>query len=171
MFKRIIEKLKAGTKADSSTKVEDNSVRQTIAKPLVVGSKPVEHRTFTETGEFIMATEFEKIWIDKNKNDNYNAADSLNDDEYLDYKLWDDMNTEAMYKKHLPNTLLFRGKNPNIIFHGGCLGCMSQRLHGLERCKGCMYFRFNGCNTNLYIKGEESAKMSGDDLKRLLGGE
>ncbi len=29
---------KAGTEADSTTKVEETSVRQTIAKPLVIGS-------------------------------------------------------------------------------------------------------------------------------------
>lgn len=130
-----------------------------------------EHRTFTETGEFTKADEFEKIWIDKNTNNNYHATDILNDDEYLDYKLWDDMNAEAMHKKHRKNTFLYCGKNPNIIFHGGCLGCLSQRLHGLERCKGCMYFRFNSSKPNLQIEGEEVEKLTAEDLNRMLGGE
>lgn len=160
MYKRLLELLKL------------KQARQPILQQCsVVGSKSVEHRTFTETGEFIKADEFEQIWIAKNRNNNYHATDILNDDEYLDYKLWDDMNTEAMYKKHCPNTLLCLGKNPNIIFHGGCLGCLSQRLHGLERCKGCMYFRFGRSKPNLHIEGEEAAKMTTEDLKRLLGGE
>ena len=133
-------------------------------------NKPVDHRSFTETGDFIKAGKFEKIWIAYHKNNNYHALHHLNDDEYLDYNLWDDMNTEAMYKKHCPNTIVFRGKNPNIIFHGGCIGCLSQRLHGFERCKRCMYFRFDSNKTNLHIKGEEAATIRGDDLKRMLGG-
>ena len=158
MFKRLLELLKL------------NNPRQPILQQCsVVGSMPVEHRTFTETGDFIKSAEFEQIWIAKNVNGNYNAADMLNDDEYLDYKLWDDMNTEMLYKKHLPKTFLCRGKNPNIIFHGACLGCLSQRLNGLERCKGCMYFRFSHNKPNLHIEGEKAAKMSSEDLKRLLG--
>ena len=160
MFKRLLKLLNL------------NTPRQPILQQCsVVGSKPVEHKTFTEAGEFIKDYEFEQIWIAKNVNNEYNAADILNDDEYLDYKLWDDMNAEMLYKKHLPNTFLFRGKNPNIIFHGGCLGCLSQKLHGLERCKGCMYFRFGKGSLNLKIDGGESAKMSAEDFKRLLGGE
>lgn len=162
MYRRLLELLKP-------TKPHQPALQQCS----VVGSKAtVEHRIFTETGEFIKASEFEQIWIAKNVKDHYHATDALNDDEYLDYKLWEDVNTEMLYKKHLPNTFLSRGKNPNIIFHGGCLGCMSQRLHGLERCKGCMYFRFGQSGkTNLHIKGEAYATISADELQGLLGGE
>lgn len=161
MFKRLLELLKM------------NNPRQPILQQCsVMGSKAtVEHKTFTETGEFIKSADFERIWIAKNVNDEYSAPQVLNADEYLDYKLWEDMNIETMYKKHLPNTRLFRGKNPNIIFHGGCLGCVSQRLHGFERCKGCQYFRYSWDKENLHIKGEDSAKLSGDDFRKLLGGE
>jgi hypothetical protein len=160
MFKRLLELLKL------------NTPRQPILQQCsVVCSNPtVEHKTFTENIEFIKSADFELIWVAKNVNDDYNAADCLNDDEYLDYKLWEDINTETMYKKRLPNTHLFRGKNPNIIFHGGCLGCMSQRLHGLERCKGCRYFRRKSGSQDLRINGEEAAKMDANELRRLLGG-
>ena len=131
----------------------------------------IEHKTFTVTGEFIKSSEFELIWVAENVKHDYAALRGLNDDEYLDYKIWEDMNIEMMYKKHLPNAHLYRGKNPNIIFHGGCLGCMSQRLHGFERCKGCQYFRCIRGKENLHIIGEESAKISGDELKRILKGE
>jgi hypothetical protein len=157
MFKRLLKLNKPG--------------RPTLQQCSVVDSRAVEHRTFTETGDFIKADEFERVWIDKNRNKNYYATDILNDDEYLDYKLWEDINIKALYKKYCPNTLLYIGKNPNIIFHGGCLGCLSQRLHGLERCKGCMYFRIIGDKPNLHIEGEEAAKTTEEDLKRLLGGE
>lgn len=160
MYKRLLELLKL------------NYFRQPILQQCsVVGSKPtVEHKTFTETGEFIKSTDFEMIWIAKNANDEYSAPQVLNDDEYLDYKLWEDMNKKLLFKKHLPNTLLFCGENPNIIFHGGCLGCLSQRNSGLERCKGCQYFRCNWGKPNLHIKGEDAATMSSDELRRLLGG-
>ena len=68
--------------------------------------------------------------------------------------------------------MLIRGSSPNIIFHGGCLGCISQRNHGIDRCKGCQYFRFNHghIKPNLHIEGEEAAIINADDFKRLLGG-
>lgn len=153
MFKRLLELLKI-----------------TNTRSIVCSNPTVEHKTFTENGEFIKSAEFEMIWINKNVNDDYNAPDCLNEDEYLDYKLWEDMNTEIMYKKYLPNNILFIGKNPNIIFHGGCLGCRSQRLHGLERCKGCKYFRWKSGSQDLKINGEESAKMNADELRKLIGG-
>lgn len=39
----------------------------------------------------------------------------------------------------------------NIVFHGGCLGCASQRLHGLGRCKGCNYFSWGSGLPDLSI--------------------
>lgn len=148
----------------------NNKSNTILEHPTVLNNVQVlEHKTFTETGEFMKANRFESIWIAKNVNNEYSETDVLNDDDYLDYNLWEDMNVEAMFKKHLPKTRLFRGKNPNIVFHGRCLGCMSQRLHGFERCKGCQYFRGNWNNPNLHIEGEESAKISGDELKNILG--
>ena len=131
-------------------------------------AETVEHKTFTETGGFIKAAQFESIWINKNVNDEYSASQVLNNEDYLDYKLWEDMNMDTMFKKHLPKARVFRGKNPNIIFHGGCLGCLSQRLYGFERCKGCQYFRCNWNNPNLRIEGEESAKISADEIMNIL---
>ncbi len=118
---------------------------------------------------FTKEDEFEQIWIAENVNHSYGAGDYLRDDDYLDYYIWEDQNSSKMHKKHLPDVVVFRGENPNIIFHGGCLGCISQRNHGIDRCKGCKYFRGNWINPNLFIDGEESAKMDGDDLKRILG--
>lgn len=147
MFKRLLGLLKL------------NNSQQPTQQCSVVDSKLVEHRSFTETGEFIKADEFEQIWIYMNRDNNYRAIDILNDNEYLDYYIWQDMNTESMYKKHRPNSRIFRGKNPNIIFHAGCLGCLSQRLHGIERCKGCIYFRFiSEKKPNLHIEGEDATK-------------
>lgn len=120
----------------------------------------MEHKALTETGEFIKAHDFEQIWIEKRVKNNYYATHVLSDDEYLDYMLWQDMNIEMMYKKHLPDTLLCRCKNPNIVFHGACLGCLSQRTNGLERCKGCLFFRHGRNKANLKIEGEEATTMS-----------
>lgn len=50
--------------------------------------------------------------------------DELTDDEYIDH---------------------YRTKSvddcPIIIFHGGCLTCISQIYDGIDRCKKCQYFR------------------------------
>lgn len=140
-------------------------------KPLQVAAPIIEHRTYTETGEFIKAEEFEAIWVYKWVKRNYNDhPNHLNDDEYLDYKIWEDLNDDIMRKKYIPNHYFVRGENPNIIFHGGCLGCLSQRLYGFDRCKGCKYFRGkNHDNPSLKIDGEEADTMSADELRKLLG--
>lgn len=125
-------------------------------------------RSFIETGEFIKSAEFELIWYAKNVNRNYDAPRVLSDDDYLDYKLWEDMNSGKLFKKHLPQMHVFNGKNPNIIFHGSCVGCMSQRLRGFDRCIGCQFFRGNWCKEDLHIKGEESATISANELMKIL---
>ena len=111
---------------------------------------------------------FERIWVSRNKDGKYGEDKKLTDTEYIDYHIWEDQNYEQLYKKHLPNITLIRGINPNIIFHGGCLGCLSQRKHGIERCEGCQYFKADWSKPNLFIEGEDSAKMGGDDFKNLL---
>lgn len=131
---------------------------------------PPIHKTFTDTGEFIKAEHFKLIWIDRcvHGKGKHETIDILTDDEYIDYELWVDLNGDALYKEQLPNAKVFSGKNPNIIFHGGCLGCLSQRLHGLERCKGCMYFRSLSRGENLKIEGEEAATMSAAELLKIF---
>ena len=56
-------------------------------------------------------------------------------------------------------------ESANVVFHGGCLGCISQRIHGIDRCKGCQYFKGNWSKPNLHIEGEEASTMSEDDFK------
>lgn len=120
-------------------------------------------------GSFTKAEEFERIWVAKNVNYEYGASYYLTDNEYIDYHIWQYQNSDKMYEKHLPNTMVMRGDNPNIIFHGHCLGCISQRNYGIDRCKGCQHFRANSSKPNLFINGEESSKINGEALKRLLG--
>lgn len=38
------------------------------------------------------------------------------------------------------------------IFHGGCLGCSSQKIHGVKRCTGCQYFEADWSLPDLKIK-------------------
>jgi len=39
-----------------------------------------------------------------------------------------------------------------VIFHGGCLTCISQGIHGLRRCNGCRYKEANWSLPNLRIE-------------------
>lgn len=114
---------------------------------------------------------FEQVFIAEEVKGHYGASKSLSDDDRINYMIWLDANHDAMYAKHLPEVRVFRGNNPNIIFHGGCLGCLSQRSHGIDRCKGCMYFKFKSDKPNLRIQGEDATKMSGEDLVKFLKGE
>jgi Fe-S cluster biogenesis protein NfuA len=122
-------------------------------------------------GTYILAEEFEKMWVDKINHRFSGMCDStgsLNDRQYIDYKVWEDTHYDAMYKKHFKNTKVFRGKNTNIIFHGGCLGCISQRQHGIDRCMGCSYFRYNNYQSDLSIKGEYADSFNQEDFKEFL---
>lgn len=112
---------------------------------------------------------FENIWIHEYKYHHLGVSKDLSDDDYIDYHIWKDINWRHMYDKHMPNARVLRGDNPNLIFHGGCLGCLSQRKYGVDRCKGCSYFRFKG-SENLFIEGENSAKMDQKGLDDFLNG-
>lgn len=81
----------------------------------------------------------------------YESFRALEDDEYIRYKQWENTNNIGMYKKHLPDTILVCGTPDNIVFHGGCLGCRSQQIHGIERCKRCQYFKAEWSKENLFI--------------------
>ena len=54
----------------------------------------------------------------------------LNDDEYIAYHLW-------------------KNEGEKVIFHGGCHGCSSHSIFGIERCRGCQYFRADWGKPNL----------------------
>lgn len=86
---------------------------------------------------------FEQVWLNENKYKNYLASKSLSDDDYIKYHQWEKENWEEMRAKHTPNACVIRGSNDHVIFHGGCLSCQSQQLHGIDRCKGCQYFKAN----------------------------
>ena len=128
-----------------------------------------EPQTISEDGSFTKEEEFERAWIRDHIFDDYSLYDSFNDDDYLDYKIWEDNNNKKMYSKYQPKVRVYIGKNANIIFHGGCLGCLSQRIHGIDRCKGCKYFRADWNKPNLFIEGEKAATMSQKDFDDLMG--
>lgn len=92
------------------------------------------------------------IWYAYNVDGDYGAERVLSDEEYISYHIWEDINCAKMYKLYKPDTTVFRSANPNIIFHGGCLGCKSQQSHGIDRCKGCQYFKADWKKPDLSIK-------------------
>jgi hypothetical protein len=94
---------------------------------------------------------FEAIWVAENCKRDYGVAKRLSDNEYIKYHIWERDNWKAMHAKHLPDHKVMRGVNPNIIFHGGCLSCVSQEKHGVDRCKGCLYFKFEHHKPKLKI--------------------
>lgn len=111
---------------------------------------------------------FESVFISDRVDRDYTVRKTLSDEDYIGYHIWLYINIHEMYRKHKPNARLRVGVNPNIIFHGGCLGCLSQRKHGINRCTGCQYFRADWSKNNLHIEGEEASTMSNDELIRHL---
>ena len=67
---------------------------------VVVGSKPTELEapSLNLDGGFIKADKFEKIWIAENVYHRYETSDSLIDNDYIDYHIWKDLNSNEMYK-------------------------------------------------------------------------
>lgn len=128
--------------------------RKQEIKPLVGEVVVDEAVTIANMHRFeTMMRVFETIWVADHVRDNYDAPKALSDDDYIKYHQWERSHCEFMYRKYLPKAIVIRGENPNIIFHGGCIGCTMQQLHGINVCKGCEYFKFNG---NLpYLNNDE----------------
>lgn len=104
---------------------------------------------------------FLNIWIRENVGDDYRADDVLNDNQYIAYRIWRQLNDTWLYKHYLPNTRVFSGSagvKTKMVFHGGCLSCDSQAIKKLSRCKGCQYFRADWSKPDLKLNGEEYKK-------------
>lgn len=85
---------------------------------------------------------YEELWLDDNlSNHSPKYRSSVSDDLYIGYVRWENDNAERMNKKHRPNTTVIRGTHPNLIFHGGCIGCVTQLKQSVDQCKRCFYFR------------------------------
>lgn len=96
--------------------------------------------------------DFEQVWLGEHVMRDYGSTDSLNDNDYIAYHIWDKEHSQEMYNKHIPEATVIRGNPSNVVFHGGCLGCVSQERYGINRCKGCQYFRANWGLPDLSIK-------------------
>ena len=98
---------------------------------------------------------FEALWIDENVNKNYRADNILTNRDYVLYNVWRQFNDQRLYKQYLPNTTVISGsmnRTDKIIFHGGCLTCISQSKHRVRRCFNCQYFRADWNKKDLSIK-------------------
>jgi hypothetical protein len=100
-------------------------------------SKELKSHTLKITWEDELS--FKKI-AEYEDNGNYNPRRTLSDDEYLKY---------ITYRK---------GRKPSgkLVFHGGCLGCDSQEVYGINRCDDCLYFRFNQRKEDLSVTATEA---------------
>ena len=95
---------------------------------------------------------FERIWLEDNLNFNHKPKKELPDDDYIDYHQWEEKNHKLLYEKHMPTWNISRGEHDGkIIFHGGCLRCNSQQLSGIQRCKRCLYFKFDQSKPDISI--------------------
>ena len=96
-----------------------------------------------------------EIWRSVNVDKDRHTLKKLSDAEYVVYSAWRQLNNRQLYNKYLPNIRLVDGSEnvkDNIIFHGGCKGCLSQQTNDIERCYDCMYFRANWNKPDLTIK-------------------
>lgn len=111
---------------------------------------------------------FEQIWLAQRANDEYNLAVNLNDDDYINYQIWEKANNERLYEKH--KKLISETRiGADIVFHGRCVDCISQKIHGIERCKGCQYFKFIDGKPDLHIKCKKIKTITKEEIIDLLG--
>lgn len=110
-------------------------------------------------------TKFEKIWVSENVSNEYGASKVLSDIEYIEYYIWGLENAQEMYDKYCPKSKVISSDYTNIIFHGGCVGCKSQMLFGINRCRGCKFFKSDWSKPNLEIKGKVIVETPDGEMK------
>jgi len=91
-----------------------------------------------------LSGKFMYVWNKENVERDYQRSPKniLNDNEYILYSYWRQLNDEWLYDFHNMTVCSgSMGRRDKLIFHGGCLGCSSQETNSIDRCKGCQYFR------------------------------
>ncbi len=86
---------------------------------------------------------FNKIRIDYYINYNFNIIHTLSIEEYVLFRNWMQQLTitELQSKEYVLKPIPLYTKK--IIFHGGCIGCNSQHIYGVDRCFKCIFFEYN----------------------------
>ena len=124
---------------------EESDVIECVTKVMPNQKPAVKEKEITQEER---EEAFEQIWVEEQSSRRHNRRrpsryDLLSDKDYIDYNIWEKEHSIRLYNKHCPEVAVIRGFNPNVVFHGGCLGCVSQKEHGIQRCTGCQYFRAN----------------------------
>jgi len=75
------------------------------------------------------------------------------DDEYIVYKAWEQVNRQSLYKKYnITGCCSTHEIKDKIIFHAGCRDCSSQDHYLIERrCVKCCYFKADWQKEDLSI--------------------
>jgi hypothetical protein len=60
-------------------------------------------------------------------------------------------------------------KEAKIIFHGGCLGCLTQNKKGIDFCRKCKYFDADWSLPDLSERVPTSAELERIRIKRKYG--
>lgn len=86
---------------------------------------------------------FRVIWCDSNFDENFELESELTDDNYILFKRWSYDNWGKMCLRYFNDESYLKndGMSDRICFQLRCKWCDSQRLYGIERCKGCVSFR------------------------------
>ena len=104
-----------------------------------------------------LAGKFMYVWIKENVERDYERRPKsiLNDNEYILYSCWRQVNDEWLYRHYTMRVVSgSMGRSDKLIFHGGCIGCISQEINNIDRCKGCQYFRANWNKKDLCLREE-----------------
>ena len=84
----------------------------------------------------------------------YNYLIEINYGLYMFEKL------KAMFNQPIPEPIVWGEDgepmdfNKNQVFHGSCLSCTSQRDHGVKRCNGCLYQKWDRKKPDLSINDD-----------------
>lgn len=119
------------------------NMQYNIDNCLMAGSGTTEQTI----GVMSKSDKFAQILILKNSEnigDAYDLVSSFSDNEYIEFCEYEKQEKEAMYGRG--------SSGGHIVFHGGCLRCKSQYIHGVDRCRGCCYFRAEWNKSDLSLK-------------------
>ena len=60
-------------------------------------------------------------------------------------------------------------KEADVIFHGGCHGCYTQSVAGVDECRNCQYFDADWSLPNLFVGKPDRAEIEKMRIKKKYG--
>ncbi len=104
----------------------------------------IDYKKFTSKSvDIAKARVFINIWKAQVIELRFDADKFLNDDEFILYNMWMKEHRRTLFEQYMPKVKYVEEINYDIHFNIHCVPCKSKKIHGVNFCKGCRFFRSN----------------------------